>query len=136
MLWVKVTFLPKKNADFLQEIADVIKIKRVLTIKGTLRNKFQVSSIILKSFKQGEGGGGNLSPFPPQIEPLKSRPRLQWKNALTLQRSFQRAIFFAGLAKFWSIWTGIFNASNMFINSRGSQLTWLLLSLSLIKSSI
>ena len=77
MLWAKVTFLPK-NADFLQEISDVSKIKRVLTVKGILCNKFQVSSIILTSFRQGDGG--NFSPFPPQIEPLKSTPRLQWKK--------------------------------------------------------
>ena len=49
-------------------------------------------------------------------------------------QSFWRAILFAGLAQNWLIWTGIFDANYMFITSRGSQLTWLLLSPSSIES--
>ena len=44
-----------------------------------LRDKFEVSSIILTSFRQrvgvGIGGGGNYI-LPPQNEPIKSLPRL------------------------------------------------------------
>ena len=39
-----------------------------------LRATFEVSSIILTSFRQG--GGGVILPPPPQNEPLKSPPRL------------------------------------------------------------
>ena len=45
-----------------------------------LRVKFQVSSIILTSFRQGVGGGVILLPPPPQNEPLKSPLRLGLKN--------------------------------------------------------
>ena len=46
-----------------------------------LRAKFEVSSIILTSFGQGEGGGrGNFISRPPQNEPLKSPARLGLKN--------------------------------------------------------
>ena len=38
-----------------------------------IRAKFEVSSIILTSFRQG---GGNFTPPPPQNEPLKGPPRL------------------------------------------------------------
>ena len=38
-----------------------------------LRAKFQVSSLILTSFRQGEG---NFTPSPPQNETLKSPPKL------------------------------------------------------------
>ena len=44
-----------------------------------LRAKFEVSSIILTSFRLGRMGGGggvNLPPLPLQKEPLKSPPRL------------------------------------------------------------
>ena len=53
-----------------------------------------------------------------------------------LKQSFWRAILFAGFAQNRSIWTGIFDPSNMFITSRGSQLTWLLLSPCFFKYSI
>ena len=60
MLWVMVLFLPK-NAYFLQKNADISETKGVLVLKGIflnstyvyLRAKFQVSSIILTSFRQG-----------------------------------------------------------------------------------
>ena len=43
-----------------------------------LRAKFEVSSIILTSFREGWGGGGVILPLshPPQNEPLKIPPRL------------------------------------------------------------
>ena len=75
LLWVKVLFL-WKNADFLQKNADISKIKTALVLKGIfskikyvclLTYQFQVSSIILTSFRQcgGEGGGGgNFTPLP------------------------------------------------------------------------
>ena len=43
-----------------------------------LRTKFQVSSIIITSFRQGEGGWGVLPP--PQNEPLKIPPKLGLKE--------------------------------------------------------
>ena len=64
----------QKKADFLQENANISKIKTVLVLKvyflelhmGVyLRTNFQVPSIILTSFRQrkdmGRGGGGILS---------------------------------------------------------------------------
>ena len=46
-----------------------------------LRVKFEVSSVILTSFKQGRvGGWGNFTPPPPQNEPLKSPLRLGLKK--------------------------------------------------------
>ena len=48
-----------------------------------LRAKFEVSSIILTSFRQGVGV--NFTPPPltsPQSEPLKSPPRLGLRNGL------------------------------------------------------
>ena len=88
MPWEKVLFLPK-NADFLQKTADITKIKRALVLKGIflklhmgmlLCTKFQVSSIILTSFRQR----GNFTSSPPthththipQNEHLKSPARL------------------------------------------------------------
>ena len=58
---MKVLFLPR-NVDFLQTNADISKIKGVLVLKGIFSEtedllylcvKFQVSSIIVTSFKQG-----------------------------------------------------------------------------------
>ena len=46
-----------------------------------LRAKFEVSSIILTSFKQG----GNFTPPLPQNEPLKSPPRLELITANLVQ---------------------------------------------------
>ena len=46
---------------------------------GYLCAKFEVSSVILTSFRQGGSGGGrggNFTSPPPQNEPLKSPPRL------------------------------------------------------------
>ena len=60
---MKILFRPK-NAGFLQKIADIIKIKMVLLLKGILpetkyvvylRAKFEFSIVILTIFKQGEG---------------------------------------------------------------------------------
>ena len=71
-----------------------------------------------------------------------SLPHKLFSNALTLPRisrtynSFWSASLFAGLAQNLSVWTGIFYISVMFITSRGSKSTRLLLSLSLIESSI
>ena len=46
-----------------------------------LRVKFQVSSIILTSFRQEVGGGGGeILNHPPKNEPLKSPLRLGLKN--------------------------------------------------------
>ena len=61
--WEKVLFLPK-YVDFLQENADISKIKGLLVLKGIfsetkylciLTYQIQISSIILTSFRQGEG---------------------------------------------------------------------------------
>ena len=41
-----------------------------------LRDKFDVSSIILTSFRQGRGDSFIPRPHPTQNEPLKSPPRL------------------------------------------------------------
>ena len=67
---------------FCKNDANISKTKEVLVLKGIfskpkyvcvyLRTKFQVSSIILTSFRQGEG----FYPPTPQNEPLKSPPRL------------------------------------------------------------
>ena len=68
------------NADFLQKIADIIKMKRALVLKGIFSETayvcvlaHQISSVIsgliLTSFRHG----------PPQNGPLKSPPRL-WLN--------------------------------------------------------
>ena len=79
----------QKKADFLQENANISKIKTVLVLKvyflelhmGVyLRTNFQVSSIILTSFRQrkdkgrrvlGGGGGGVLS----SLTTLKRAPK-------------------------------------------------------------
>ena len=70
-----------KNADFLEETADISKIKRVLVLNSKryiilalhiwvyLRTKFKVSRIILTSFTQ-EGHFTQLS-SPPQSKPIK-----------------------------------------------------------------
>ena len=52
-----------------------------------------------------------------------------------VQQSFWRTILLAGLARNRSIWTGTHDSSDMFITSRGSQLTLLLPSPSLSESS-
>ena len=67
---------------FCKKNADIGKIKGVLVLKGicsktkyvcVLMYQIQVSSIILKSFRQGE----NFTPPPSsQYEPLRSPPRL------------------------------------------------------------
>ena len=48
--------------------------------------RFQVSSIILISFKQGGSGEGVILPHPrpppPSNEPLKSPPRLELKKTM------------------------------------------------------
>ena len=63
----------------MQKNADISKIKEVLVLKGIfselgmcvyLRTKFQVSGVILTSFRQA----GVILPPPPQNEPLKSPP--------------------------------------------------------------
>ena len=49
------------------------------------RAKFEVSSIILTSFRQGRGWGGEVilsPPHPPQNEPLISPPRLVLTNIM------------------------------------------------------
>ena len=62
------------------------KIVTSLSFFGFLANleqsaKFEVSSIILTSFRQGVGV--NFTPSPsPQSEPLKSPPRLGLRNGL------------------------------------------------------
>ena len=47
-----------------------------------LRAKFEVSSVVLTSFRQGGvlGEGGGVIPHPPQNEPLKSLSRLGLKG--------------------------------------------------------
>ena len=48
-----------------------------------LRAKFEVSSIVLTSFRQGVGVNFTPPPFTsPQSEPLKSPPRLGLRNGL------------------------------------------------------
>ena len=74
-----VPFLQKKNADFLQKDADISKTKRVLVLKVifsetiyvcvNLRTKFQVSTIIITSFRQGGGGV-----FPPTSKRASKNP--------------------------------------------------------------
>ena len=60
-----------------------------------LRVKFQVSSIILTSFRQGVGGGVILLPPPPQNEPLKSPLRLGLKKVLEDQKKItDRLVYF------------------------------------------
>ena len=85
----------KKNADSLQKNADISKIKRALVPHGIflklhmcvyLRTKFQVSSIILRSFRQGV----ILPPLPAQYELLRSPPRLGLKFALALEQFMQK----------------------------------------------
>ena len=51
-----------------------------------LRTKFQVSSIILRSFRQGV----ILPPLPAQYELLKSPPRLGLKFTLALEQFMQK----------------------------------------------
>ena len=55
-----------------------------------LRAKFEVSSIILTSFRQG---GVILPPTPPQNEPLKSPPRL---GLIRLNKDLYRWLHFFG----------------------------------------
>ena len=55
-----------------------------------VRAKFEVSSIILTSFRQGEGG--NFNPLLPQNKPLKSPPRLGLKQTITVQT--MKAVFY------------------------------------------
>ena len=84
LLWVKVLFWPK-NTDFLQKMLTSARLrgpwyKKVYFLKlhmiAYLRAKFQVSSIILTSFRQGV-----IPPTPsPQNEHLKSPPKLVLKN--------------------------------------------------------
>ena len=74
LLEVKVLFLPKN--------AEIIKIKRILVLRGIFSETtylcvliYQISSIILTSFRQGEGGNLPLTtPLLPQNEPLKGPP--------------------------------------------------------------
>ena len=49
-----------------------------------LRAKFEVSSIILTSFRLGREGGDFTPPLSPQKEPLKSPPRLGLSGKLIL----------------------------------------------------
>ena len=78
-----------KNANFLEKMLTSAKLRRPrhqkvhflkLDMDVYLRPKFEVSSIILTSFRHGKGGGGeeggNFTPSTPQNEPLKSPPRL------------------------------------------------------------
>ena len=84
LLWVKVLFWPK-NTDFLQKMLTSARLrgpwyKKVYFLKlhmiAYLRAKFQVSSIILTSFRQGV-----IPPTPsPQNEHLKSPSKLVLKN--------------------------------------------------------
>ena len=49
-----------------------------------LRAKFEVSSIILTSFRRGGEGGDFSPPLPPQNEPVKSPSRLWLKDGMGL----------------------------------------------------
>ena len=92
--WVKKLFLPK-NADFLQKIAEISKILWFFVLKVIfletqyLCTKFQVSSIILTSFRQGV----TSLLLPSQKESLKFPPRL-----VSLLKSFSLVKYF--LAKY------------------------------------
>ena len=66
LLLLNILFLPK-NVDFLQKISDISKIKGILILKSifsettyvcVLTYQFQVSNIILTTFRWGGGGGG------------------------------------------------------------------------------
>ena len=81
----KGTIFTKKCWYFAKN-ADISKIKRALVLKGIflklhmsvyLRTNFQTSSIILTSFIQGGGGGGN---FIPNKRTPKNPPRLGLKH--------------------------------------------------------
>ena len=102
LLWVKVLFSPKKCC-FLQKNTDISKITRTLVLKGNflklilcvyLRTKFQVSSIILTSFRSG----GHFNPPPPPLPPTpqngprKSPPRLGLKIFLNLSINTVRSL--------------------------------------------
>ena len=86
VLWVKVLLFTKRCCFFAiikkkcwhQQNLESLATKRYLFLKlnmcvylRNLRTKFQVSSIILTSFRQG-----GFYPHPPQNKPLKSPPRL------------------------------------------------------------
>ena len=77
----------QKKADFLQENANISKIKTVLVLKvyflelhmGVyLRTNFQVSSIILTSFRQrkdmGRRGGGGIVSSPTTLKRAPKKP--------------------------------------------------------------
>ena len=77
----------QKKADFLQENANISKIKTVLVLKvyflelhmGVyLRTNFQVSSIILTSFRQrkdmGRRGGGGILSSPTTLKRAPKKP--------------------------------------------------------------
>ena len=58
-----------------------------------LRAKFEISSIILTSFRQEEvGKGGEIYTHPPQNEPLKSPPRCLIKSHTKTLRIFTNTV--------------------------------------------
>ena len=78
----------QKYQFFSKEMLIFGKIEKASVLKGIfsetticvyLRTKFEVSNIILTSFRQGEGGS---PPPPPESESLKSPPRLELKYSL------------------------------------------------------
>ena len=77
-----------KKRWFLEKNANISKIKKALILKAyflklhlcvNLRTKFEDFSIILASFRQGEGNFTPPPPATPQKEPLKSPPSLGLK---------------------------------------------------------
>ena len=79
----KGTILVQKQLIFCKNNADIININEVLVLKGIFsktkcmweyfRSKFQVSSIIVASLRQGSWGGweGNFNPPTPKRAPKK-----------------------------------------------------------------
>ena len=72
------TITLSKDTIFGKKNTDISKIRRVLVLQGIFSEtryscvKFEVSSIILKSLRQGD----NFTPPPPQNKPVKSPPVL------------------------------------------------------------
>ena len=76
LLWVKVLFLAKKNAIFCKKMLTLAKLKRSWCYKVNFLNlhigvyfctRFQVSSIILTSFRQAGEGGLQTTKKPPKL---------------------------------------------------------------------
>ena len=110
MLWVKVLFWQKKRRLFAQKNPDISKIKKALVIKVIfydilwnymfvyLRDKFEVSSIILTGFRQGPPP----SPLTSKRKPKKlTQIRVNWQmeNFTTFKR--WRCSTCGSLKKFW-----------------------------------